>query len=257
MGATTLTAHNWATGSSNAIHRDDVAARHGFRGGLVPGVGLFAYLVAPAVEAFGPGWLGHGRLEARFLKPIYDGETVIAELVDGGEVRLLGGNGEVRATGSAGRDPAPPPDPAAFDAPAPPDPRPAATEVDWAPGTPLGAVGWTFSANKRADHLERLGQGDLAWLPPRTAHPGHLIELANELIVVNVQLGPWIHTSSAISLHRPVTEGQRLDARAVVAGTSERKGNRHVDLDVLVLADGEPALSGRHTAIYVLAERGG
>jgi hypothetical protein len=29
-----------------------------------------------------------------------------------------------------------------------------------------------------------------------------------------------------------------------------------VDLDVLVLADGQPALSGRHTAIYVLAERG-
>ena len=82
MGATTLTAHNWATGSSNAIHRDDVAARLGFRGGLVPGVGLFAYLVAPAVEAYGPGWLGHGRLEARFRTPVYDGEEVTAELVD-------------------------------------------------------------------------------------------------------------------------------------------------------------------------------
>jgi hypothetical protein len=256
VGGTTLTARNWATGSSNAIHRDDVAARLGFGGGLVPGVGLFAYLVAPAVEAFGLEWLGHGRLEARFLKPVYDGEEVTASLADGGTVCLSGPDGEVRATGTADTDPAPPPDPTAFVAPAPPDPRPAAVDVDWAPGTPLGAVGWTFTANKRADHLERLGQGDLPWLPPGTAHPGHLVELGNELLVMNVEMGPWIHTGSAVSLHRAVTEGQRLEARAVVAGTRERKGNRHVDLDVLVLADGQPALSGRHTAIYVLAERG-
>ena len=250
-----MTARNWATGSSNAIHHDDVAARLGFSGGLVPGVGLFAYLVAPAVETFGPGWLGHGRLAARFLKPVYDGEEVTAQLVDGGAVCLTGADGDVRAEGTVGTHPGPPPDPAHYDAPAPPDPRPPAAEVDWVPGTPLGAVGWTFTERKRADHLERLGQGDLPWLPPGTAHPGHLIELANELLVANVAMGPWIHTGSEVSLHRAVTEGQRLEARAVVAGTKERNGNRHVELDVLVLADAEPALSGRHTAIYLLAER--
>jgi acyl dehydratase len=207
------------------------------------------------VEAFGPDWLGHGRLEARFLKPVYDGEEVTASLLDGGEVCLCGPDGEVRATGSAGTDPAAPPDPASFPAAAPPDPRPAADDVDWPQGTALGAVGWTFTENKRADHLERLGQGDLPWLPPGTAHPGHLIELANDVLVANVAMGPWIHTSSAVSLHRPVTDGDRLELRALVVGTTERKGNRHVELDVLLLADGEPALSGRHTAIYRLAER--
>jgi hypothetical protein len=161
----------------------------------------------------------------------------------------------VRAAGTAGTDPDAPPDPAAFPAPDLPDPRPVAADVHWPPGTPLGAVGWTFTDNKRADHLERLGQGDLPWLPARTAHPGHLVELGNELLVMNVEMGPWIHTGSAVSLHRPVTSGQRLEARAVVAGVEERKGNHHVELDVLVLADGEPALSGRHTAIYRLAER--
>ena len=255
MGGTTLTAHNWATGSTNAIHRDDVAARLGFGGGLVPGVGLFAYLVAPAVEAFGPGWLGAGRLEARFQKPVYDGEEVTASLLDDGAVCLCGPDGDVRATGAAGTDPSPPPDPGAYPAPAPPDPRPRADDVDWPAGTALGAVGWTFSENKRADHLERLGQGELPWLPAGTAHPGHLIELANDVLVANVAMGPWIHTGSAVSLHRPVVEGQRVELRAVVAGTRERKGNRHVDLDVLLLADGQPALSGRHSAIYRLAER--
>jgi acyl dehydratase len=256
VGGTTLTARNWATGSTNAIHRDDVAARLGFGGGLVPGVGLFAYLVAPVVEAFGPEWLGHGRLEARFLKPVYDGEEVTASLQDEGAVCLTAADGDVRAEGTAGTDPFPSPDPTAFAAPSPPDPRPAAADVAWAPGTALGTVGWTFTGNKRDDHLERLGQGDLPWLPPGTAHPGHLLELANDVLAVNVAMGPWIHTGSAISLHRAVTDGQRVEARAVVAGTRERKGNRHVDLDVLLLADGEPALSGRHTAIYLLAERG-
>jgi acyl dehydratase len=253
---TTLTARNWATGSNNAIHRDDVAARLGFGGGLVPGVGLFAYLVAPAVEAFGPDWLGHGRLEARFQRPVYDGEEVAATLLDDGAVCLCGPDGDVRATGSAGHDPAPPPAVDDLPAPAPPDPRPAAADVDWPAGTPLGVVGWTFSERKRADHLERLGQGDLPWLPPGTAHPGHLLELANEVLVANVAMGPWIHTGSDVSLHRAVTDGQRVEVRAVVVGTRERKGNAHVDLDVLVLADGEPALSGRHSAIYRLAERG-
>jgi acyl dehydratase len=255
VGGTTLTARNWATGSTNAIHRDDVAARLGFGGGLVPGVGLFAYLVGPAVEAFGPGWLAEGRLEARFLAPVYDGEQVTASLDDDGQVCLVGPDGQVRATGTASPVPTPPPDPASFGAPTPPDPRPAAADVDWPPGTPLGAVGWTFSAKKRADHLERLGQGDLPWLPDRTAHPGHLLELANDVLVANCAMGPWIHTGSAVSLHHAVTEGQRVEVRAVVAGTRERRGNSHVDLAVLVLADGEPALSGRHTAIYRLSER--
>jgi hypothetical protein len=222
----------------------------------VPGVGLFAYLVAPCVEAFGPEWLGSGRLEARFLKPVYDGEEVTASLSDSGELCLCGADGDVRAEGTAGRDPATPPDSARFAPLDPPDPRPAAAEVDWPPGTPLGAVGWTFTENRRADHLERLGQGDLPWLPAGTAHPGHLLELANEVLGANVAMGPWIHTGSAVSLHHAVTEGQRLELRAVAAATRERKGNRHVDLDVLLLADGEPALSGRHTAIYLLAERG-
>jgi acyl dehydratase len=260
VGATTtLRARNWATGSDNAIHRDDVAARLGFGGGLVPGVGLFAYLVAPAVEVFGPGWLGHGRLSARFLRPVYDGEPVTAELVDGGEVRLVDAQGVVRVTGRAGTEPEPAPLPDDQPVPAPPPPPPPqrvpAADVDWTPGTALGAVGWTFSAKRRADHLARLGQGPLPWLPEGTAHPGHLLELGNEVIVANVALGPWIHTGSDISLHAPVVEGQRLEARAMVVGCAERRGNRHIDLDVVVLADGAPALSGRHSAIYLLAER--
>ena len=80
MHSYVVTARNFATGSTNKIHDDTVAAQYGFGGGLVPGVGLLAYLVHPAVDAFGPGWRAHGRIAARFVVPVYEGEEVLAQL---------------------------------------------------------------------------------------------------------------------------------------------------------------------------------
>ena len=44
-------AFNQAPDSANEIHGDRVAKQYGFRGGLVPGVTISAYLLHPAVEA--------------------------------------------------------------------------------------------------------------------------------------------------------------------------------------------------------------
>src|SRR5581483_10792545 len=71
-----VTARNYATASDNRIHSDEVAALYGFSGGLVPGVGNYAYLTRPVVEALGREWLERGAMAAKFLKPVYDGETV-------------------------------------------------------------------------------------------------------------------------------------------------------------------------------------
>ncbi len=59
-------AFNQATKSENKIHEDSVARKYGFRGGLVPGVTVYAYLVHPAVEAWGLDWLTRGT-ERQFL----------------------------------------------------------------------------------------------------------------------------------------------------------------------------------------------
>ena len=71
-----LTAKNFAVDSPNRMHRDDVAAQYGFPGGLVPGVGLFAYLTQPVVADWGRDWLTRGTIAARFLKPVLDGERL-------------------------------------------------------------------------------------------------------------------------------------------------------------------------------------
>lgn len=60
----TVKAFNPSTESENRIHADDVARAYGFRGGLVPGVTLWAYMVHPAVERHGPAFLSHGSMRA-------------------------------------------------------------------------------------------------------------------------------------------------------------------------------------------------
>src|SRR5437868_6332227 len=81
-----VTAVNHATTSANKIHDDDVAARYGFRGGLVPGVDVYAYLAAAPARHWGLDWLRSGGLSARFTSPMYDGDlvTVTGQRLDDG-----------------------------------------------------------------------------------------------------------------------------------------------------------------------------
>jgi acyl dehydratase len=69
-------ARNTSSNSENKIHDDDVARRHGFRGALVPGVTVYAYLTEPLVAAFGAAWLERGTASVRFIRPVMDGEAL-------------------------------------------------------------------------------------------------------------------------------------------------------------------------------------
>src|SRR5205807_8715113 len=68
-------AYNTAKLSENKMHDDAVARRFGFRGGLVPGVDVMAYMMHLPVAKWGRGFLERGLIGARFVKPVYDGET--------------------------------------------------------------------------------------------------------------------------------------------------------------------------------------
>ena len=71
-----MKARNTSSTSENKIHDDEIARKFGFRGALVPGVTVYAYLTHPLVEAFGAAWLERGTASVRFTKPIHDGEEV-------------------------------------------------------------------------------------------------------------------------------------------------------------------------------------
>src|SRR5215475_5206622 len=76
LGPYQIQAYNTAKASENKIHDDAVARRFGFKGGLVPGVEVYAYMTHLPMARWGRAWLERGAAECRLLKPVYDGDTV-------------------------------------------------------------------------------------------------------------------------------------------------------------------------------------
>src|SRR3954465_9434351 len=67
---------NLSHASENKIHDDGVARRFGFRGGLVPGVEVYAYMTHLPAARWGGDRLAPGAAECRFFKPVYDEKFV-------------------------------------------------------------------------------------------------------------------------------------------------------------------------------------
>ena len=98
-----VSAYNTSKHSENKIHDDAVARRFGFSGGLVPGVDVMAYMMHLPVAKWGRAFLERGLIEARFVKPVYDGEIaeVRGEERDGVLSIEVESRGGLCATGTA------------------------------------------------------------------------------------------------------------------------------------------------------------
>src|ERR1700686_1540108 len=103
-------AYNTAKLSENKMHDDAVARRFGFSGGLVPGVDVFAYMVHLPVRKWGRAFLERGLIEARFIKPVYDGEIANITGTEGDGVLGIEveSRGQLCATGTASLPPSAP-----------------------------------------------------------------------------------------------------------------------------------------------------
>jgi acyl dehydratase len=253
-----VTAFNTATRSENAMHHDDVAARYGFRGGLVPGVDVYAYLTHPAVERWGLPWLERGRMAGRFSTPVYDGEVVQVRATEDGAGGLVlearSAAGDVCATGEASLpdDAGPVPDPADWPlvAQRQAEERPPAGPGSLVPGASLGLRPHRFDAAKAQGYLDDVRETSALYVDARVAHPGWLLRDANHVLARNVRMGPWIHVGSDVQHLGLVRDGDEVSARARVVREWERKGHRFVELDVLLLAGDRPIARVRHTAIH-------
>jgi hypothetical protein len=254
-------AYNLSHASENKIHDDATAQKLGFAGGLVPGVEVYAYACHPAVERWGRDWLERGSMQCRFLKPVYDGRIAQVTAGEAGgalEVKVES-EGVLCATGRAAlpQDPGPGPAIGAYQLRPPPDAgaRPPADEASLAPGAWLGIRPQRLTAEDLAQYLRDVRETDPLYAREGLAHPGLLLRLCNLLLRQNVVLAPWIHTGSSVENHSVARVGEELSARARVAANYERKGHRLVDLDCLLLADGERVLARvLHTAVYRLRQ---
>jgi acyl dehydratase len=247
----------------NKIHEDGVARAYGFRGGLVPGVVVYAWMTRPVVEVLGPDWLERGGFSARFSKPIYYGEaatveaTVSERSADHLAIEALARDrsGEVcaRATFTLGERAATP-SPSAYPAAPLPSARPQVTRDLLAALSVLGTPSTLVDEAVARRFLEKVGD---AWPlyagPGALVHPGFYLDQANKAVSLNVLVSPWVHAESEGRHFGALRVGERVDTRARVGRLFERRGHEFVELDCLLLAGGgRPVAQVRHVAIYKL-----
>jgi hypothetical protein len=242
LGIWELTAFNTAKASENRIHDDDVARRFGFRGGLVPGVEVYAYMTHLPVARWGRTWLERGIADCRLLKPVYDGDAVCVTVEESGaglDLRLEA-HGELCATGRAELPDRAPAIPAAFSETAPPPAppaeaaRPPADETSLAVGTRLAIHPFRVGSDEAAQYLRDISENLPLYTAEGLVHPGTLLHIGNWVLRHNVRLGPWMHVGSRIEHFAAARLDDELSARAVITGNYERKGHRFVELDALV-----------------------
>jgi acyl dehydratase len=247
-------AYNTAKLSENKMHDDTVAKRFGFSGGLVPGVDVMAYMMHLPVRRWGGAFLERGLIEARFVKPVYDGETadVIGGESDGVLTIEVESRGQLCATGSASLPAsAPSLSLADFSDVAAVAERRQVDTTSYELGKWLGTVPRAWAAEAATEYLTDVRERDPIYASEGLGHPGLLQRVMNKVLVDNAILGPWIHVGSRMQLLSAARSGDELTARAKVTGNYEKKGHRFVELDALVVANGKTPLAHcQHIAIY-------
>jgi acyl dehydratase len=257
LGPYRVEAYNASKESENKIHDDAVARQFGFRGGLVPGVDVYAYMTHLPVARWGRAWLERGSAECRFLKPIYDGDTAVVTATEdaaGLELRIES-HGELCVTGRAALAAEPVQPPAGFsEMPLPPEPpanRRPADETTLAVGTRLAITPFRVTDEYAEEYLRTVRERDPLYTREGLVHPGTILHIGNWVLRHNVVLGPWMHVGSTVQHFAAARIGDELSARALVTANYERRGHRFVGLDVLVYANGStPVARLDHIAIY-------
>jgi acyl dehydratase len=249
-----VSAYNTAKQSENKMHDDTVARRFGFSGGLVPGVDVMAYMMHLPVAKWGRAFLERGLIDARFVKPVYDGETadVTGEESDGMLTIAVESRGQICATGSASLPgSAPILSISDFSEVAAVAERQPVDATSYRIGQWLGTVPRSWAGEAATEYLADVRETDPIFAREGFSHPGLLQRIMNKVLVDNAILGPWIHVGSRMQLLAAARSGDELTARAKVTGNYEKKGHRFVELDALVVANGRaPIAHCQHIAIY-------
>lgn len=252
---------NTAPDSENRIHSDDVARQYGFEGGLVPGVTVSAYLLQPAVEAWGMDWLTRGRGVVVVKKPLYDRRKFHVAIRSADETHydadLVDSVGTLCATATASLPSDTGPCPTRRGDGSAAERVPAervglerlkergmsALKAVWDEGLPMT----TYTRDPaNMPELLRIGAGGYA-------NSSFLLGLTNWVFAANVALGPWVHLETKFQHYAPVPKGSELFVEANLVDLFDKKGHEFVDLDVAAfLSNNSPVIAARLRAIYKL-----
>lgn len=278
----TVVALNTSADEAGSIHDDAHAARMGYRGGLVPGVTLLAYLTPSLVDAFGETWPQRGRLSARFVRPAYDSETVSVHATvvrsderPGGDdialdCRLERPDGmtcmEAEAACLVGEAPEHEPGPwrratpiASPRRPAPDGELPPLRPETLLVGEELSpltyrlsleeAMAWTAQA--RDDHPWYRNDAPFGGRP--IVHPALFARDPIQLLRHNFAHKATVHAATDLSYQHAGWADREYTVYGYIADVYERKGNSYLVVDTLTAdQDGREIVRNRHTSLIRL-----
>ena len=234
-------AFNQVPNSTNQIHGDEMAQRFGFRGGLVPGVTVSAYLLHPVADIFGLEFLERGFAHCRVNSPLYDHETFEVEITDQSHkhchTSLKGESGELLAIAETSIQA---------------DPLPPAYRGDRVGNESVGTL-----ANR--ENFERLQRGGCIAFGYRWdtehemsrylrdesemsdlyavdgfANPSYVLGISNWVLSANIYMNPWVHLETRSQNFAPLSAGTGVIGEMSVKSLFEKKGHEFVDVDVNV-----------------------
>lgn len=236
-------AFNQVPDAANQIHGDTLAKEYGFKGALVPGVTISAYLVHPAVEAWGLAWLQRGAAQIRVISPLYDEESFDVVINEASKnrytARLERADGILSATAEVSLPDSEQPSPSKRGDPiADPDYRGAAASVDrWSELQSVGCHAFRFpwpGESKMQTYLR-----DESQMPKLLQSTGggyanlcFILGCSNWILERNAAMNPWVHLETQSQNYCPIAAGTSIVAEMRVADFFAKKGHEFVDVKV-------------------------
>lgn len=236
-------AFNQVPDSANEIHGDRVAAQYGFRGGLVPGVTISAYLTHPAVVAWGLDFLERGTADIRVGAPLYDGEPFRVTVLEQDEtsyradIRQRGNDVSATATVALPTEATPAPrrrgDPLV-----PEDYRPpTASPETFARLKADGCLAFPFhwgSPHPMQRYLRDPAPVPALWRLDGDgyANSAFLLGCSNWILAGNARMNPWVHLQTRSRHFHAVAPDTGLITEMAVRDCYSKKGHEFVDVDV-------------------------
>ncbi|MDA0979207.1 MAG: hypothetical protein O3B72_11650 [Proteobacteria bacterium] len=255
---------NTAPDSPNEIHGDQLAQQFGFKGGLVPGVTISAYLIHPAVETWGMAFLEKGKAHVTVRKPLYDGDKFTVRILSSSDstyqAELVRSDGVTSASAEISIE---------DDAPAPltrlgapiaaceyvgPPASPAAWEKLRQEGCLAFRYPWGSQARMKTYLRNELQMPELLSGTRPYANMGFLLGISNWVLAGNAHMNPWVHLETSSQNYRPVPWGTSVIGEMEVRDYYEKRGHRFVDAEVALYdeADDSCLSSISLRAIYQL-----
>ena len=245
------TAYNQVPHSKNEIHGDKVAKDFGFKGGLVPGVTVSAYLLHPAAVSYGMDFLERGYAHVRVNSPLYDEQafeihienqigrqtqTQHQEQGDQGYSAVLVPDGEapcataeILLAGTKNHRPVRRGDeigePNAASVPA--------TRENMEALRKSGCKAFTYRWN--ADHemstylRERSGMA-APYSMEEYANPSFVLGISNWVLAANAYMNPWVHMETKSQNYAPIPQGTKVVGEMQVKDLFDKKGHEFVDV---------------------------